>query len=382
MAPELAPRLASSRRFSAPRRVAFVLGDTIGHVMLPVAIAEAYRRAVPGTEVLFLAARESARVDFVRRHGYTITLVPGLPLMRVGLADKVSALVVALASVMRLRGILRAHDSQLVIGSGGCVSGPALVAARTLGLRAAIVEPNAVPGLANRLLRRVAQRAYCTFATAAAVFPSASRVLTGTPIREGIARMPAPKRGSLSRDRAFRVLVASGSRGEAFLAAHMPPLLALLRQQGLRFDVVHQAGSVDVQAVEDAYRAAGVSAQVVPFIGEMWETYAWADLAITRAGASTLAELALAGLPALVVPLADAAGDHQADNARSYAETGAARWVAETQWEEREVATTLADLLLRFGVWERMAESAFRQAVPDAAAAIVRDCEALIDAPC
>jgi UDP-N-acetylglucosamine--N-acetylmuramyl-(pentapeptide) pyrophosphoryl-undecaprenol N-acetylglucosamine transferase len=143
-------------------------------------------------------------------------------------------------------------------------------------------------------------------------------------------------------------------------------------------DVHHQSDDAPPAPIADAYARAGISAKVSPFIDDVPAAYAWADFAITRAGAGTLAELAVAGLPALLVPLADAARDHQRDNADAAAAAGAALWVSESGWDAADLSGRLVALLAEGGAWTRMAVAARRLAIPGAADAVVDDCEALM----
>jgi UDP-N-acetylglucosamine--N-acetylmuramyl-(pentapeptide) pyrophosphoryl-undecaprenol N-acetylglucosamine transferase len=178
--------------------------------------------------------------------------------------------------------------------------------------------------------------------------------------------------------RRVNVLVTSGSRGERFLGARVPELAARLRRHGLSLILRHQGGG-DVAAIEQAYAGAGIEATVEPFIEDMAATLAWADFAITRAGAGTLAELALAGVPALLVPLGDAAYDHQAANAAAFAGRGAALSWREQEWNTDTVAAAVSSLLQDPSAWTSMSRAMSSLATPDAASRIVRECEALMD---
>jgi UDP-N-acetylglucosamine--N-acetylmuramyl-(pentapeptide) pyrophosphoryl-undecaprenol N-acetylglucosamine transferase len=192
-----------------------------------------------------------------------------------------------------------------------------------------------------------------------------------------VERLAAARTATRPHD-PIRLLVLSGSRGERFLAARVPPLLARLREGGMEFEVHHQSGSLTPEHVRAAYAASGLQVTATADIDDMAAAYLWADLAIARAGAGTLAELALAGLPALLVPLSDAAADHQADNAQAFASAGAAIWTREDGWDEAALADELATILLDDSRWLAMAGGARQQRTPDAATRIVRDCEVMM----
>jgi UDP-N-acetylglucosamine--N-acetylmuramyl-(pentapeptide) pyrophosphoryl-undecaprenol N-acetylglucosamine transferase len=346
--------------------------------MLPLAVAEAYD-AVGGTDILFVAAPDGPASRLVPQAGYRLEAIRASALMRVGPVGKAAALLRLAPGFLRARRILRAHGTRLVVGSGGYASGSVMMAARSLGVRTAIIEPNAVPGLANRLLAPIVHRGYFTFPGAASLLPPGRRLVTGTPVRGSVARcLLDPPRRPPWRGRAPRVLVTGGSRGDDFLASRVPPLIARLAALGAPCEVRHQVSGLDPTGVREAYRARGLDAEVVPFLADLTAAYHWADLAVVRAGATTLAELALARLPSLLVPLADAAGSHQIDNAATFAASGAALWCEETAWNETELARRLAAILLDVGTWLAMHDAALQQARPDAAADIVRDCEAVM----
>jgi UDP-N-acetylglucosamine--N-acetylmuramyl-(pentapeptide) pyrophosphoryl-undecaprenol N-acetylglucosamine transferase len=357
------------------RRLALAVGDTAGHVNPALAIADAYRALFGEVDVLFLAAGDGPASRLVPAAGYDLALVPALPLARTGVIGKLDALARIGPCIVRARRTLRDRGSRLVIGSGGYASGGVLLAARMLGLPTAILEPNVELGLANRLLKPVAKRAYVTAPEAARNFSKDRVLLTGTPVRRSLAESLMRRQSVAHSAEAAKVLVTSGSRGDMFLSQHVPALLATLQPRGVGIEVLHQTGQDDLQTISEAYARVGVRASVVPGLGSMADAYNWATFAIARAGASTLAELALAKLPSLLIPLADAAADHQAANAARFAAAGAAIWTRESEWDASELAVRLADVMLDGNRWRQMAESAHRLARPDAAERIVHDCE-------
>jgi UDP-N-acetylglucosamine--N-acetylmuramyl-(pentapeptide) pyrophosphoryl-undecaprenol N-acetylglucosamine transferase len=171
--------------------------------------------------------------------------------------------------------------------------------------------------------------------------------------------------------------VTSGTGGEAFLAREVPALLAAVGG-GVRLEVVHQAGLAPPVQIDRAYRDAGIEAVIRPFVDDMAGAYRRAHVAITRGGAGTLAELGVTGLPAVVVPLASAADDHQTANARQFEAAGAGMCVREREWQREAVARWLRELLTDPIKWRRASEAASRSARVDAAARLVTDCAALI----
>lgn len=361
---------------STMRRMTFVVGDTIGHVKPALAVAEAWRERHGDVDALFLAADRTPEV-LVTQAGWAFDVVPASAIRRVGVLGKVAAVARVLAAIPGARTRLADHGSRVVIGSGGYASGSVLLAARSLGLHTALIEPNATPGLANTLLRPIARRVYLSLPDAGERFTPAQRLVVGTPVAPTLAsRLTAIDRHRAHGVRA-RVFVTGGSRGEHFLAAQVPALMGALRERGLDVVVRHQIGRAAPEPIAAAYATVAVEAELRPFVGDMAGSYVWADLIIARPGASTLAELALAGLPSLLVPLADAAANHQADNARAFAATGAARWVSERDWDVTRLAGELV-AVLEPAAWQAMSAAARAQATPGAAWRIVEDCEAMM----
>ncbi len=353
-----------------------VVGDTAGHAMPALAIAEAYREAFD-TELIFLGARGCPSTRIIQEAGHPLELVPASAFVGAGPVAK-------LASVARLgpggwlaRRILASAGSRLVIGTGGFPSGSVLPAARSLGLCLGILEPNAVAGLANGLLGRIADRIWLGSSGVASAFASRPSLITGTPVRAEVARGLVELSRTPLVGRPLRVLVLAGSRG-AFLAHRAPELLGLLRARGNAVEVRHQDEQGDLPSLRRAWEERGIAARLEARIEDMAEALQWADFAFARPGASTLAELALAALPALLVPLADAARHHQTRNAQAFAANGAALVALEEDWKPESVADRIAQLALDPRSWLAMSTAARSQATPDAARRIVGDCEELM----
>jgi UDP-N-acetylglucosamine--N-acetylmuramyl-(pentapeptide) pyrophosphoryl-undecaprenol N-acetylglucosamine transferase len=362
------------------RRIAFAVGDTAGHVMPALAIVEAYNALLPGTvDVRLFAAPGGPASRLAAAAGLQVEIVSASPLARAGPLARISALAQVVRGIPAARRLLRKTGTRLVIGTGGYASGAVLLAARSLGLATAVVEPNLTPGLANRLLRPWVDRAYVSAEASARFFTPAKALIAGTPVSPALGRRFQAARVAPPTDGPIHVLVTGASRGEHFLGAEMPALLADVRRLGVALQVWHQSGSLDCSMLQAEYERNDVSATVEGFLDDMAAAYEWANFVIARAGAGTLAELAIAGLPALIVPLADAAADHQSANAARHAACGAALWVREEEWDRKQVARQLAQLLTSPDRWAAMSSAARLAARPEAAAAIVNDCERLME---
>jgi UDP-N-acetylglucosamine--N-acetylmuramyl-(pentapeptide) pyrophosphoryl-undecaprenol N-acetylglucosamine transferase len=268
-----------------------------------------------------------------------------------------------------------AHRPDAVLGMGGYVSFPGGLMASFLNRPLAVHEQNAVPGLANRVLARLADRVLSGFPGA---FGSAAAVIwTGNPVRQDIATLPAPEERYAARAGGLRLLVVGGSQGAQILNTVVPEALALL-PAATRPVVTHQTGEAHRAAVVERYRRHGIEADVVAFIDDMARRYAEADLIICRAGASTIAELAAAGVASVLVPFPHAVDDHQSANAGFLAGRGAALMIPQRDFSAQRLSQVLAGCTR--GDLMAMAQKARAAAKPDATREVAEICLALAKA--
>ncbi len=347
-------------------RVALVVGDTAGHTHPALAVAEALRARAPHAEILFLGTPESVAASIVARAGQAFVPVPGSPIRKANLAGLARAAQRTLQSVGVARRALAAHHIQLVMGFGGFASGGVLIAARTLGLPTAILEANVELGLANRWLRPWVDKVFQGLG-------SPGSPAEGVPVRSSAMAVRAT--AARPADRPLRILAASGSRGADFFAERLPPVLRQLASLGIRVEVRQQAAAPD--ALREQYASMAIDATIEPFVDDIAAAYAWADVAIARGGASTIAELAIAGLPALLVPLADASANHQAANAGLWQRAGAGLAIGEHEWNSDAVTGWLRALATDEPAWRASARAARDLARPEAAAHIATECARL-----
>ena len=274
----------------------------------------------------------------------------------------IAPLQIGWALLQSLAVIIRRRPAA-VLGMGGFVSGPGGVAAWLTRRPLVIHEQNAAAGLTNRLLARLARVVLQAFPGS---FNSRVRAQTvGNPVRADIAAVPPPHERYAHRQGALRVLVLGGSQGALALNRSVPAALALLDREG-RPMVRHQCGERTLDAAREAYTSNGVGVELVPFIEDMAEAYAWADLVICRAGALTVAELCAVGLPALFVPYPAAVDDHQTANARPMAEAGAALIIPESELTPSYLADLLREWLQSRAELQRKASKARALSQPDA----------------
>lgn len=342
-------------------------GGTGGHIFPALAVAD-YLRA-QGWNVVWLGSRGGMEAKLVPARGYTMAWIRFSGVRGRGIiAAALLPLQLLIAFWQAARAIF-AHRPDVVLGMGGYVSFPGGMMASFFNRPLAIHEQNSVAGLANRVLAKLADRVLAAFPGA---FGTATAVIvTGNPVREDIARLAPPESRYQGRAGPLRLLVLGGSQGAQVLNTTVPEALALLPESA-RPQVTHQAGTAHHEAVRSRYRERGVTAEVTAFIDDMASLYAQSDLIICRAGASTIAELAVAGIASVLVPYPHAVDDHQTTNARFLAERGAALLVPQRELTPQRLAEVLAGLTR-----ERllaMAQAARAAGKPEATRAVAEVC--------
>ncbi len=346
-------------------------GGTGGHVYPGLAVASVLRQ------------RASTVVWMGTRHGLEARLVPeaGIEMEWISIAGFrgrgplawLTAPFAVLLALCQAVAALRRRRPAAVLGLGGFVSGPGGLAAWLTRRPLLIHEQNAVAGTTNRILARFAQRIFGAFPQS---FPATVDVeLIGNPVRQSILALPIPSERFASRvgsDTALRVLVLGGSQGARVLNEQVPAGLARLPRE-IELAVWHQAG-VSLDVAQAAYARAGLEPRLDEFIEDMAAAYGWADLVICRAGALTVAELAAAGIGAVLIPFPHAIDDHQMKNAMSFASQGAGIVIPESELDPERLARELTTLLSDHQALVRLAERARAQAKPRAAEILADAC--------
>ena len=302
------------------RPILIMAGGTGGHVFPALAVARELRRL--GREVRWMGTRSGIEARLVPEAGIEIDWLSVQGLRGKGRLALLAAPFRLLHACWQALGILRRQRPAAVLGMGGFASGPGGLMARLLRIPLVIHEQNAIPGLTNRLLARLASRVFCAFPQACSGLPGAEAV--GNPVRPEIAALAEPSERYAGRgDEPLQLLVIGGSLGARRLNQTLPAALALL-DPAQRPQVRHQCGPKLERECRQAYAEAGVEAEILPFVDDMPAAYARADLVICRAGALTVSEVAAVGVAALFVPYPHAVDDHQYANARFLVEAGAA----------------------------------------------------------
>jgi UDP-N-acetylglucosamine--N-acetylmuramyl-(pentapeptide) pyrophosphoryl-undecaprenol N-acetylglucosamine transferase len=355
--------------------VLIMAGGTGGHVFPALAVARALRRR--NESVVWLGTRQGLESRLVPAEGITLETIPVSGLRRKGVLTWLVApwrLAIAVAEALR---IVRRRRPKVVLGMGGFASGPGGLAAWLLGRPLVIHEQNAVAGLTNRLLAGLAREVLEAFPGS---FSARTKTrLTGNPVRAEIIALPDPQQRLAGRSGVLRLLVLGGSQGARALNDTLPAAVAQL-PAGSRPDIWHQAGEATLELARHAYAEAGVSARVEAFITDMAAAYAWADVVVCRAGALTIAELAAAGLPAVLVPFPGAVDDHQTRNAAYLVNAGAAVLIPQTELTPARLAAELAACDANRALVMERARRARALARPDATEEIAGLCQRLGEA--
>jgi UDP-N-acetylglucosamine--N-acetylmuramyl-(pentapeptide) pyrophosphoryl-undecaprenol N-acetylglucosamine transferase len=330
-------------------------GGTGGHVFPGLALARTIVQHDPAATVRFAGTTRGIETRAVPEAGFALDLLPILPLSRRLAKETLLAPFAAVNGTFAARRLLRQHRFDVVCGMGGYVTLPVAVAARMAGVPVVLHEQNAVPGIANRLAARVASRIAVGVDAAAAAFPPERTSVVGNPVRPELARLDraalhdeAVAAFGLDPDRRT-LFVFGGSQGSRRINQAVVAATASWPDPAA-VQVLHACGRRDEADVRAAWAEAdpdgrGLLVKVVPFVDRMDLAYAAADLALSRAGAITMAELTAAGVPAVMVPLPHATADHQAANARAVAAAGGAVVVADDALDGPAVAAAAAPLL-------------------------------------
>ncbi len=349
-------------------RALIAAGGTGGHIYPGIAVAGEIMRRDPASVVRFVGTAHGLEGRLVPKSGFELSIIESAGLKNVSLGAKVRGLILLPKSFFAARRVIRDFRPGIVIGAGGYVSGPVLLAASLMGLPTLVMDSNALPGWTNRVLARFVDKAAVSFQEALGYFRGKG-VLTGNPVRAEFFEIPAKQRHS-SR---FSLLVFGGSQGarainEAMIAA-LPPLAS--RKNGLH--VTHQTGERDYEMVRAGYEAASWSdaADVKPYIDNMMSEFADADLIICRAGATTSAELVAAGKAAIMVPFPLAADDHQRRNAEALQSAGAARMILQKDLSGARLADEISSLISSPDEIDRMETASRKLSRRDAAATTV-----------
>ncbi|HET6678624.1 MAG TPA: undecaprenyldiphospho-muramoylpentapeptide beta-N-acetylglucosaminyltransferase [Nitrospira sp.] len=357
--------------------IVIAAGGTGGHLYPAVALAREFLHRDPMTKVLFVGTSRGLESKVLAHEGFELVLINAKPVMGKGLTDVLKGLCAMPLSLWQCGRILSQRQARLVIGVGGYTSPMMVLAAALKRIPRVILEPNAYPGLANKAVAPFVQRVFLAFESAARFFDQRKGRVVGTPVRKEFLTQCRPPGRERQRG-GHHVLVFGGSQGaKALNSAAIEGLPDLLKQRP-HMTVTHQTGEADHDRVSQAYRRAGVTATVLPFVYDMPAAINAADIVVARAGAMTVAELTTCGKPAILIPLPTAIYDHQMKNAKVMEAAGAAVVLPQADLTGATLARSVAQILDDPQRMKAMEDASVGLRRLDAAEAIVRECYALI----
>ncbi len=359
----------------APIRLMLTGGGTGGHLFPAIATAEAMCKRLPGSEVLFVGTKRRMDKTSLEQYGFTTCAIHSKGLKGKKFWSLLQGLLVLPVSCLEAMYQIVRFRPHLVVGVGGYVTGPVIAAAKLLGKPTIIHEQNSVPGLANRKLGTLAAKICLSLPGSEKWFQSERTVLTGNPVRNAILDLAEKETGKTKQyDKPLTLLVLGGSLGAHRVNELVCGAFGLGLPELQSIKIIHQTGPADAEKVASAYRENNIDARVAPFFTDMAEIYKEADLLVSRAGATTLAELAVLGKPAVLIPYPFAADNHQEKNAEFYVQGGGAVMYIEKDLTTKILAEQLVKLFMDGGQLQKMGAAMKSRAFPEAAERIVDVC--------
>lgn len=386
--------LAASAPAPSPLRVMIAGGGTGGHLFPGIAIAEEVRQAHPNAEIRFVGTRRGIEARVLPQLGWDHDFIEVSGLKTVGLRGTLRGIVRLPKALWQARGVVKRFKPDAVVGVGGYASGPVVLMARLHGVQTAICEQNSVPGFTNKILGNLVQRVFLAFDVTRPFFKASKIALVGTPIRvamlkrlmESTVSAVTPPIGAIvggaaapdgpAKTTVLRIFICGGSLGAVKLNEIASEAIIFL-SESRTIHVVHQTGKQGLADTEARYRTAGLGADRVTcreFIDDMAAQYVTADIIIARAGAATVAELAIAGKPVIFVPYPFAADNHQELNAKAIVDGGGARMFRQADVRGDILRDAILEIIDDPAVRQRMAASMAGFAKPLAGRMVAQWC--------
>ena len=351
-------------------KIIIAAGGTGGHIYPGIAVAKEILRRDEKSEVLFVGTARGLETKIVPENGFQLSLINSAGLKNVGFVGKLKGLFILPKSFLEARTIIKEFKPDVVIGAGGYVSGPVLLMAALMKVPTLVMDSNALPGFTNRQLARFVDKAALTFEESLAYFGNKG-VVTGNPVRKEFFDIEPKMRGEK-----LNILIFGGSQGARAINNAMADALAILPKEKLQ--ITHQTGESDFEKIKEVYsRSDFQNSNVRPYISNMVEEFAKADLVICRAGATTCAELSAAGKAGIMIPLPTAADDHQRKNAEALQNAGAAKMILQKDLNGESLANEILNLINSPEKIGAMEASAKKLARKDAAEVTVNIIEEL-----
>ncbi len=354
-------------------RIIIAGGGTGGHLFPGLAVAEEFKRRDESNEIIFVGTEHGIESRVVPREGYPIKFLRAEGFVGVSIKRKVKSLIKMVYAVFDSYNILTSVKPDIVIGVGGYASGVILMIAYFMSFPTMILEQNLTPGFTNKQLGKFVDAICITYQESISHFPKGNTFLTGNPVRLQVFKgsiESAYKIFPIERN-LFTILVFGGSSGARSINLAIIDAFNFLKEIKDSIQFIHQTGSSDYEYIRDAYRNAGFKGVVAPFIYQMGEAYVVSDIVISRAGATTLAEITSLGKPAILIPYPYAAGNHQELNAKKLKEIGAAKLIADKDLGGEKLAGEIKELFFNENLRNDMRKSCISVSKPDASEKVV-----------
>lgn len=351
------------------QRILIIAGGTGGHVMPALSVALLLKKQ--GWQLYWMGTQRGLEAQLIPGQGITIEYINVAGIRGKGRLTQLFAPFQILRATWQAFRIIRQIKPNVVLGMGGFVTGPGCLAAKLSRIPIVIHEQNAIAGLTNRYLARLARSVCSGFPD---VFdPKYKPIVTGNPVRASITALASKVKSVQPRKSSLRLLIIGGSLGAKVLNERIPAALANLPED-VFINVWHQTGKHDAENVTKRYERLSISATVEPFIQNVASAYEWADLVICRAGASTIAELAACGMPSLLVPYPHAVDDHQYANGLYLAKVGGAEVWRESDFSAEKLTKWLTNLARDPDRLSTMGQAAHQLAISNATQALAEQC--------
>jgi UDP-N-acetylglucosamine--N-acetylmuramyl-(pentapeptide) pyrophosphoryl-undecaprenol N-acetylglucosamine transferase len=313
-------------------------GGTGGHLFPGIAIAEEILRRDQASSILFIGTQRGLEKRVLGNMGFNLHTLDVEGIKGRGIAKALGAILKIPRSLVESYRLIRSFCPDIVIGVGGYASGPAVMTARLMGIKTAIAEQNALPGITNRILGRIVDRIFLTFPETKKWFPEKKTIASGNPVR---AAFLAGIREAGKSAGKFTLLIFGGSQGAHSINLAVLDSLTYLTKIKDQLKVIHQTGSADLDSILLNYQSRGIDAEVLPFIMDMAQAFRSADLLICRAGATSIAEITASGKASVLIPFPHAVNDHQTKNAEALVKAGAAVLIREKDISGKTLAETI-----------------------------------------
>ncbi|HYA12794.1 MAG TPA: undecaprenyldiphospho-muramoylpentapeptide beta-N-acetylglucosaminyltransferase [Syntrophales bacterium] len=310
-------------------------GGTGGHLFPGIAIAEEFLKRDQNNNILFIGTERGLEKRILGDLGFNLATLDVEGIKGKGMIKAISALWKIPRSLMRSYRLIREFRPDIVIGVGGYSSGPVVMAAHFMGIKTAVAEQNALPGITNRILGKFVDKIFITFSETKEWFAGTKTTVSGNPVRAAFFKGGHESKRGMGK---FTLLIFGGSQGAH--AINMTVLDALPYLEGIKINlkIIHQTGGVDLKIVSETYQSKGFDAEVLPFITDMAQAYGYSDLLICRAGATSIAEVTACGKASILIPFPYAANDHQTKNAEALVKAGAAVLIREADLDSKKLA--------------------------------------------